>query len=146
MGVATRVDSEEEAVDAQVTVGRAPHVQGDLAGSRVRFARVERGSATHVFEGCGPELETEWVRVHVAANPGSNGFVTLEARHAPSASELAAAPFVTLGTLPNDPAPYALSFPAGGVVEVRLTLSIDGASGAPRVRRIGLEWRCPGPI
>ncbi|MCZ7683542.1 MAG: hypothetical protein M5U28_34075 [Sandaracinaceae bacterium] len=71
--------------------------------------------------------------------------MTLEARHAASASELRAASFVRLGTLPEEPAPYPLELPAGGVVELRLTLEVDGVAGAPRVRRVGLEWACPGP-
>lgn len=145
MGVATRIDPAEGAVTAQVTVGAAPHVQGDLAGARVRLGRVPRGSVSHVFEGCGPEVETRWLRVHVDAQLGSNGRVTLEARHAASASELRAASFVRLGTLPEEPAPYPLELPAGGVVELRLTLEVDGVAGAPRVRRVGLEWACPGP-
>lgn len=146
VGLATRLDPASGAVTAQVPVGRGPHVQGDLTGARVRHVLVPRGSATHVFRGCGDDEPTEWLRVHVAAALGSNGRVILEARHAARESELASASFVRLGAIPDEPAPYALAFPEGGVVEVRLTLDVDGVAGAPRVRRVGLEWRCPGPI
>ncbi|MBX3275438.1 MAG: hypothetical protein KF729_34580 [Sandaracinaceae bacterium] len=144
-GVATRLDPVSGEVSAQVPVGRAPHVQGDLAGNRVRHAHVERGSATHVFEGCGAEVPTAWARVHVAADPGAYGRVTVEARQAPDRAALAAAAFVELGVIPARPAPWALEVPEGGVLEVRLTLEVDGRVGAPRVRRVGVEWRCPGP-
>jgi streptogramin lyase len=143
-GLATRVDPEAEAITAQVPVGLAPHVQGDLTGSDVRFAFVPRAEQTHVFEGCG-ELPTEWLRVHVAGDPGSRGTITLEARHAASAGELGGAAWVRLGSIPGDPEPYALSFPEGGAIELRLILEVEGSAGAPRVERIGVEWRCPGP-
>lgn len=144
-GVATRLDPSSGEVTAQVFVGRAPHVQGDLTGARVRHRLVPRGSATHVFHGCGADVPTQWLRLHVAAELGSNGSVTLEARHAATEDALASVPFVRLGTIPTEPAPYELDFPQGGVVEVRLVLEVDGVAGAPRVRRVGLEWRCPGP-
>ncbi len=144
-GVATRLDPETGAIGAQVTVGLAPHVQGDLTGSRLRVAPVPSASTTEVFEGCVPAADTEWLNLHVAGTPGGQGSITLEARHAPDRAGLSAAAWVTLGTIPDDPAPYPLAFPAGGVLEVRLTLSVDGLAGAPRVRRVGVEWRCPGP-
>lgn len=141
-GVATRVDPEREMVTAHVPVGLAPHVQGDLTGASVRHALVPMAETTHLFEGCG-DAPTEWLRVHVESDPGSNGTITIEARHGASAGSLGA--FVELGTIPDQPAPYDLSFPEGGVVEIRLTLRVDGVAGAPRVRRVGLEWQCPGP-
>lgn len=146
VGLATRVDPVRGEVTAQVPIGRAPHVQGDLAGSRVRRSLVSRGSTSHVFRGCGEEVPTEWRNLHVFATPGSNGRVTLEVRHAAQESELEAVPFVRLGSIPEEPAPYSLELPRGGAVEVRLTLEAEGAAGAPRVRRVGLEWRCPGPL
>jgi streptogramin lyase len=145
VGVATRIDPDRGEVTAQVPVGASPHVQGDLAGARVRSTLVRRGSATHVFRGCGPGVETTWLRLHVDAVLGSGGRVGLEARHAEDEAGLARAVFEPLGTLPDDAAPFALTFPEGGAVEVRLTLEVDGEVGAPRVRRVGLEWRCPGP-
>ncbi len=145
VGVATRIEASSGEVSAQVPVGLAPHVQGDLAGARVRYGLAPEGSATHVFPGCGEDVPTRWLRAHVAAEPGSNGRVTVEVRHAARASELAGAPFERLGTIPEAPAPYELALPEGGVVEVRLTLNVEGVAGAPRVRRVGLEWRCPGP-
>jgi streptogramin lyase len=144
-GVATRLDPESGEVTAQVPVGAAPHVQGDLAGARVRSTLVRRGSATHVFRGCGPGVPTEWVQLHVDAELGGTGRVSLEARHAADEAGVATAAFEPVGTLPDQPAPFPLTFPPGGVVEVRLTLVVDAEIGAPRVRRVGLEWRCPGP-
>ncbi len=98
-----------------------------------------------MFAGCGPDVETEWVNVHVAADPGAYGRVIVEARHATSEAGLGAATWVALGVIPDRPSPWALAFPAGGVLELRLTLEVDGRIGAPRVRRVGVEWRCPGP-
>ncbi len=145
-GVATRLDPDSGDVTAQVVVGGRPHVQGDLTGARVRTGLVPSASATHVFHGCAGGAATTWLRAHVDADPGTNGSVMLEARHAASESELTGQSFVALGTLPDQPPPYELSFPDGGVVEVRVTLTVSGAIGAPRVRRIGLQWMCPGPI
>jgi hypothetical protein len=144
-GVATRIDPSTGEVTAQVIVGGAPHVQGDLTGARVRYGLVQRASATHVFRGCTSIGPTTWLRAHVDTSPGTNGRVTLEARHAETEAALASASFVRLGTAPDEPAPYDLSFPEGGVIEIRLTLEVDGSIGAPRVRRVGVEWRCPGP-
>ncbi len=144
-GVATRLDPATGEITAHVPVGRAPHVQGDLTGADVRHRLVERASATRVFAGCGPDVETEWVNVHVAADPGAYGRVIVEARHATSEAALASAAWVELGVIPDRPSPWALAFPTRGVLELRLTLEVDGRIGAPRVRRVGVEWRCPGP-
>lgn len=144
-GLATRLDPSSGEVTAQVTVGRAPHVQGDLAGNRVALRLVERAQATHVFAGCGPTVETEWGALHVAADPGAYGRVLVEARHAASIDALAAAAWVDMGEIPGRSSPYPLALPVGGALEVRLTLEVDGRVGGPRVRRVGVEWRCPGP-
>ena len=34
------------------------------------------------------------------------------------------------------------TLPTGGVVEVRLVMRTAARDGAPRVERVGLEWRC----
>ena len=146
-GVATRVDAESGVVTAQVFVGRAPHTQGDLTGQKLHGAFVPEASATHVFDGCA-RGGTAWRRIHVASFAGSGGRVRVEARHASDASMLASAPWRVLGVVPDDLSPYSLApdaFPEGGVVEVRLTLSTTQRDGAPRVERVGVEWRCPGP-
>ena len=128
-------------------MGEAPHVQGDLTGTRTNVVHAEVGSLTHVFEGCPAEAPTRWLRLHLSARAGGAGVVELEARHAATVAGLASASFATVGTVPGDEAqPWSLeSVPEGGVLEVRLTLRVEGASGAPRVRRVGVEWRCPGP-
>jgi hypothetical protein len=144
-GIATRLDPESGEVTAQVEVGGAPHVQGDLSGTRVHAQLVPSASITHVFEGCGADQPTRWLDVHAAASAGSMGRVVVEARHAGRVEDLAAAAFEPLGVVPDEPAPWALDLPEGGALEIRLTLEVDGRAGAPRVRRIGVEWRCPGP-
>lgn len=143
-GLASRVDPETGTVTAEVSVGTAPHVQGDLTGGRLRYALVPEASASHVFDGCGPEA-TRWQRVHVDADPGGLGTVEIAARHAARREDLAAGELEILGTIPQTPAPFALSVPDGGVLEIRATLRVSGPAGAPRLRRIGVEWACPGP-
>ena len=69
----------------------------------------------------------------------------VDVRHAVTEAGLAAAAWTRLGEIPDAPSPWALTLPVGGVIEVRLTLEVDGQIGAPRVRRVGVEWRCPGP-
>jgi streptogramin lyase len=144
-GVATRIDGERGVVTAQVPVGAAPHTHGDPIGV-ARFGEfVPEGSASRVFLGC-PEGGTRWVAVHAAIDPGTHGAVRLEVRHAADAASLAVAPFEPLGTVPEDPLPFPLALPEGGVVEIRLTLSVRARIGAPRVQRIGVQWVCPGPV
>jgi hypothetical protein len=145
IGVATRLSPDGD-VTAQVPIGFGAHTQGDLTGSELRGGFVPEGTSSHVFAGCPLEGETEWLRVHLEALAGAAGSVLVEARHAARRDDLATATFVALGTFPDDPPPYSLdAFPAAGVVEVRLTVRTSARDGSPRVRRVGLEWRCPGP-
>jgi len=144
-GVATRFDPVTSAVTAQVIVGRAPHTQGDLTGAELTGGFVTEGTATHVFEGCPLAGETEWARVHVEVLPGAAGSVEVAVRHAASPASLAAAPFALLGEVPPDVSPLALGVPNGGVIELRLVLRTAARDGAPLVRRVGVEWACPGP-
>ncbi|MDQ3034061.1 MAG: hypothetical protein M3Y87_16720 [Myxococcota bacterium] len=145
VGVATRIDAATGVPSAQVGVGLAPHSQGDPTGGELRGEFVPEGSATRAFEGCGAGEPTRWSRVHVAADLGTRGRVRFEVRHAATFDALGAAPWVVLGELPEDPAPFELALPEGGVIEVRATLTVSARTGAPRLRRVGVEWRCPGP-
>jgi streptogramin lyase len=145
-GVASRVDLDGGAVSAQVTVGVAPHTQGDLSGVMRGGAFVPDGTESHVFTGCTTEVNTQWRALHVEADSGTSGTITIEVRHAADQASLAAATFMTLGTFPTMPGPYPLTFPDGGVVEVRVTLHVAARLGAPRLGRVGLEWHCPGPM
>lgn len=149
-GVATRLDPATGAVGAQVSVGVGPHTQGDLTGAKRAERFVPSGSASYVFRGCATgdarvSPDTVWQRLHVTADVSPFGRVIVDARHAPTEVELADAPFVRVGVRPDDPSPMTLDLPRGGLVEVRLTLEVDGPLGAPRVRRVGLEESCPGP-
>ncbi|MBW2462138.1 MAG: hypothetical protein JRH11_10865 [Deltaproteobacteria bacterium] len=145
-GVATRLSGVDLRVTAQVPLGFAPHTQGDLTGAELRGGFGPEGEAAHVFSGCLGGGATEWIALHLAAFAGSNGSVEVSVRRASTVPALAAVPWAVLGTFPGDAAPYALDLPLGGFVEVRLVLRTDARDGAPRVTRVGLEWRCPGPI
>ncbi len=144
VGVASRIDLPGGVLSAAVSTGRSPHTQGDLTGSTLDGAFVEEGSETHVFLGCEND-STEWRNLHVEADPGSAGEITIEARRAADATGLDAEPFVLIGVLPESTSPFPLSFTAGGVLEVRVTLRSASRLGAPRLARIGIEWRCSGP-
>jgi hypothetical protein len=103
-----------------------------------------------VFDGCptigdGPSPDTEWLRLHAILDPGANGRVIVEGRHAATREGLASAPFEELARFPGATSPSALDLPRGGGGELRLTLEVEGAIGAPRVRRLGIEQSCPGP-
>ena len=76
---------------------------------------------------------------------GDGASVLVEARHADTREALAKAKFQALGSVPADPQPFALSFPTGGLVEVRVTLRTAERLGAPRIALVGVEWHCPGP-
>lgn len=145
MGVASRVDLETGLVDAQVTVGLAPHVQGDLTGARRTGEPRPEASATHVFEGCGADEPTQWLRLHGTLDRGTRGEVELAVRHASSRAALASAAFDIIATFGADAFPVELTLPEGGVVEVRVILRIEGSLGLPRLFGLGLEHRCPGP-
>jgi streptogramin lyase len=151
-GVATRVDPDTTHVTAQVPVGLGPRGGGDLSGSAFAANFAPEGQATHVFLGCAPDgagntgaaARTQWKNVHVASL-SAGASVEIAVRHADQEQQLAAATFRVLGTLPQIETPFALDLPDGGVLEVRLVLRSPGALGAPRVARVGVEWRCPGP-
>lgn len=142
-GLATRVDPDSGEVVAQVPVGLAAHVQGDLTGRARTGAFVPEGSTTQVFAGC-TDLLTEWRAIHVDADYGAVGTVRVEARWGADAAEREAAPFVLLGTLPDDAAPLPLEVSDGGELELRLTLATSARDGTPSVRAVGVEYRCTG--
>ena len=144
-GVATRVDTADGRVSGQVTVGFAPHTQGDLTGLELRGGFVPEGAATHVFAGCGAGVDTEWVRLHAVALTTTIGTVDIELRHAADVASLPSATFAPVAALPGTTLPVELALPLGGAVEVRLGLATSAADAAPRVARVGLEWHCPGP-
>ncbi|MFW5921629.1 MAG: hypothetical protein ACOCUS_07300, partial [Polyangiales bacterium] len=142
IGVASRIDADDGAVSAQVPLGRRPHTQGDMSGTK-RFGEfAPEGTATHVFEGC-DRGGTNWLALHLAARPGL-GTIEVAVRHAESRDALGG-DFEVVGVIPDDPRPFELDLPEGGVVEVRLVLRNEARDGAPRVDRVGLEWMCPGP-
>jgi len=151
LGVATRLPQEPAsggtwAPNAQVPVGFAPHSQGDLTGASLRGGFVSSGEAQHVFAGC-PDGGTRWRALHAVVRNGAASRVRVSVRHAADEAGLAAASFVELGVVPGEVSPpWPLELPEGGVVEVRVRLETDATDGAPRVERIGVEWRCPGPL
>lgn len=154
-GVLTRFDPVAEEVTAQVPLGRLPRGQGDITGDRRLGEFADEASATHIFDGCGgersdagtdrPTQATDWQRLHLASVVGAGASVLVEARWATERSGLSEASWTTLGELPRDEPPYDLPFETGGVVEVRLTLRVTARIGAPRITRVGLQWRCAGP-
>jgi streptogramin lyase len=144
-GLVSRIDLPRGDVGATVTTGRAPHTQGDLTGVMLGGEFVDMGSESHVFLGCDVDGPTMWRDLHVEADAGATGTITVEARHAADVSGLDAAAFAVVGVIPGSASPFPLAFPDGGVVEVRVTLSTSSRLGAPRVARVGLEWRCSGP-
>jgi streptogramin lyase len=154
VGLATRFDPATRQVSAQVPVGRGPRAGGDLSGSASGGEFERSGRATHVFGGCGREVretdavsqgETQWLNLRVVALFGAGAKVSVSVRHAQRIEQLPDAIYKALGELPRDASPFALSLPEGGAIEVALDLESSHAIGAPRVARVGVEWRCPGP-
>lgn len=144
-GLATRLDLLALRVDAQVEVGRGPHVQGDLTGWQRLGERAPEGTTSHVFEGCG-EFATDWRNVHVHARLGIGGEILVEVRRADDVAGLSAQPFVAIGTLPASSSPLPVgSLEDGGVVEVQVTLRTRSHRSAPVLELLGLEWDCGGP-
>jgi len=150
-GLLTRFDVAAGRVTAQTPLGFLPRPEGDLTGAR-RFSELEpEGSASHVFTGCtrsessGSTTGTTWRALHVAGVVGTGSTVEAQARHADTRDALDGKAYVSLGMLPDEPSPFPLDLPQGGVVEIRLTLRSTNRHGGPRVARVGLEWSCPGP-
>lgn len=143
-GLLTGFDTLTGEVAAQLSVGSLPRPHGDITGSRRLGVFVPEAVVQHVFEGCSTE-GTGWGPLHVAWTAGEGGSTEVEVRHAERAALLADAKWQRLGRLPEDAQPYATAFSDGGVVEVRLRLRAAKRLGAPRITRVGLEWRCAGP-
>ncbi|MBN8612660.1 MAG: hypothetical protein J0L92_18845 [Deltaproteobacteria bacterium] len=144
-GLVSRIDVASGRVDAQIEVGRAPHVQGDLTGWQRLGERAPEGTARHVFEGCG-EFATDWQAVHVHAQLGSGGEIAVSVRRADDVAALASTPFVAIGTVPAMSSPFDVStLDDGGVVEVEVTLRTRSHRSAPVLELLGLEWDCGGP-
>jgi hypothetical protein len=150
-GLLTRFDIVTGRVTAQTPLGFLPRPDGDLTGAR-RFSKLEpEGAASHVFTGCarsessGSTTGTTWRALHIAGVVGEGSTVEAEARHAETREALDDEAYVSIGLLPEDPSPFALELPQGGVVEIRLILRSTNHHGGPRVARVGLEWSCPGP-
>lgn len=141
-GLATRVDPSTGDV-VSVVVGRTPHTQGDLTGAKLLGAFVPEGRDARVFEGCADDA-TRWRSLHVSAVAGG-GTVSVSVRHAASTEGLASAAFEERGEADGPDVVFPLDLPEGGVVEVELVLRAGSVDGAPRVRRVGIEWQCPGP-
>jgi streptogramin lyase len=143
-GVLSRFDPERELVDAQLVVGELPRPHGDITGNRRlgEFAKV--GRAQHVFEGCAGSTTT-WEALHIEWSGGASASTSIEARRAQSRELLDSAAFVSIGRLPEQQPPYPLDFEQGGVVQVRVTLRADARLGAPRIGRVGVQWRCLAP-
>lgn len=155
-GVLSRFDPTAEEVSAQVPVGRFPRVQGDLTGDRLFALQASQASTEHVFLGCGGSgfgvdagtvsTGTTWKRVHLGWLAGEGASVQVEVRRADDLASLQDEPYVTLGTLPDQPPPYDLDVADGGALQIRLTLRAQARIGAPRIGRVGVEWVCPGPM
>jgi sugar lactone lactonase YvrE len=154
-GLLSAFDPVSEEVTEQLTLGVGPRALGDMTGMALGGELAATGSASRVFHGCGHESkavdtdvvgrQTEWRRVHLDAMLSPKATIDVNARWAASEAGLAAAVFERVGTLPKDPSSLPVTFPQGGVVEVRVRLNALGAPGAPRIARVGLEWVCPGP-
>jgi hypothetical protein len=143
-GMASRIDVERAIVDAQVEVGRAPHVQGDLSGWQRVGEREPEGTARHVFTGC-DGYATNWLAVHVHAELGVGGELAVSVRHAETVAGLAAEDFAPLGTLPGAASPLPLDLPDGGAIELEVTLRTRSHRSAPVLELLGVEWDCGGP-
>jgi hypothetical protein len=151
------VDPETSRVTAQVPLGRGPRAGGDLTGSASGGQYEREGAVSHVFGGCGREArvtdgvsqgETDWRNVRVVALVGAGGRVSVAVRRADDEAGLADAAYEVLGELggpTSDASPFPLTIQPGGVIEVQLRLMSEQAIGAPRIVRVGVEWRCSGP-
>lgn len=139
LATAVRRDNGER---VELPVGRGPHTQGDLTGAKRRGAFVEQGSARHLFRGCA-DGGTDWGTLRVTAN-FAGGTITVNARYGEDEDSLGE--FETLLVAEGDNTMVATDYPSGGVVEVEAVLETANRDAAPRLRRIGFEWACPGPM
>ena len=141
LGIATRLGSDGP---SHISVGFAPHVQGDLTGWQRLTNVAAEGNARHVVLGCGDD-ETMWRAIHLDADLGG-GTIEVFARHASSVDGLAVETFTLVGSTASASPPFVLELAPGGVVEVELHLIARSRRSAPIVRRVGIEWVCGGPL
>jgi hypothetical protein len=102
---------------------------------------VPEGQTTQVFTGF-IGTGTNWRAVHVDADIGAVGTVTIEARSGATQALLEAASFVPLGTLPEQTSPFPISVATDARIELRMTLATDARDGTPSVRSVGVEYTC----
>ena len=145
VGVLTRVAASSGEVTAQVAVGNAPHTQGDLTGAGLMGRFVMEATAEARFGGCADGGATEWVALHVSAAIGATGSIELSVRHGADEEAIERAVFTPAGMIPPDASPLPLTIAAGGILDLRVTLRTAARDGAPRLDRVGVQWRCPGP-
>ena len=148
VGLATRLNAETGVIEAQVPVGFAPHVQGDLTGGRLLANFVPEASTEHIFTGCSSD-STRWQRVHSVADIGLGGELAIAIRWAEDEASLSAAEYVELGLAESGRSSLLIGSVGGvqdgGVLQVRITLRAAARDGAPLVREIGVQWICDGP-
>lgn len=142
-GVATRIDPVSAAVLGHVSVGHDPHTLGDATGRGQRGAFAPTGTTSTIVLGCGGTGNTSWQAIHVDLDAGALSRATIDIRWATTTLDLAMAQFATVFVSPNDPTSIPLTnIPAGGQIELRLTLDSDSRDSAPLVRQVGVQYQC----
>lgn len=141
-GLLTRLDPLTGQVTDQLVVGWGPAALGDLTGQRLLASFPPRATLRHRFAGCA-DGSTLFQAIHIDFSAGPGGTIAVAYRLEGDA-EPVRQPFIELATL-SAPRPLPLPDASGSAITLELTLNSINFSGAPRIRRVGLQWTCAGP-
>lgn len=127
------------------------YVRGDISGLQRRNALNPAGSWSRIFDGCGDGGETDWTRVVVDGVTPAGSNLVVSARTADAPDQMLGAPWVVIGTIPDDgneldlDAPFAAqSIEDAAYLEVKVVLqSLDHAT-SPELHGVQVQYGCEG--
>lgn len=129
------------------------YVRGDISGLQRRNALNPAGSWSRLFDGCGDGGTTDWRRVVIDAVTPAGSNIVVSARTADAPDQLALAPWVVVGTVPDDgleldlDAPFAAaSIEDAAYLEVKVLLQSLDHSTSPELHGVSVQYGCEGII
>ena len=151
---ASRLDPTRDSVEV-FPVGRDPYTYSDFTG--FQRARVwSSGRWSRVFERCADlplETAAAWANPAFDLRAPSSTSVEVQARTAETRTALAAAPLLTLATVPGTVSPVDIEaafsgagYGTGRFLEVVVTLRSSGGAASPVLESLEVGWRCEGPV
>jgi hypothetical protein len=147
-----RHPGETQVLTRVAPVFSSPYTYSDMTGSQLRLATRPRAYYRHVFSGCEWE-DTIWVALDFDAWIPTGTQVSFRARTAETRTDLDAASWMHMATVPSDETPVSLetAFAEAGVapghfIELEVQMATDRVSNAysisPEVFEVTVSYRC----